>query len=248
MTFSGSFDMVGLVGFIAAAVFSVMAVGNRGLSRLTGSLMAAAFLVLAFVMFSNTLEHLGITAAMDPVEDYVEVVFFPLFAYGSYVAGSERQMNLLRSTARAAQAEHDMMMGILDSANVAIVMTDTRGCAGFANRFAEDEFGVYGSAGHERQGSTVIVPAGVPVEGVDGVFDISLVGRYIRDERWDAVTAEGRMPLMLSASPMHARDGEVAGAVVVFVRATSVSPGPGPVPQASSAAARDANASAIVDA
>lgn len=219
MSLAGVFDLVGALGFIVATVLAAISITfGKGASRLAAVLMTAAFSVLTFVMVSNTLEHLGITAALDPFEDFVEVVFFPLFAYALYVMSADTQLKTMRSMMHAAQAEHDLVMGIVDSATVAIVMVDTRGCAGFSNTFAEKEFGLYVGPGHERVSHAVIVPAGAPADSIQGAFDVRIVGATIRDERWDAVTETGRIPVRLSATPMYARSGELMGSVVVFIR------------------------------
>ncbi len=78
-------------------------------------------LLLVFVSTSNVLEHAGITESLDPYEDYVEVLFFPLLGYAAYVMSSTEQIARLRMTQRAAVAEHDLPMRI--------VVVDGRGCA-----------------------------------------------------------------------------------------------------------------------
>ena len=133
------FDTIALLGF--ATAIAIMVVTRRSPGRvplLAGVLILLAMVLMVFVSGANLLENSGLNTTLDPAEDLAEVLLFPLIAYSLYVVFAGEQMDDLRSAISAAQAEHNMLMSIVDSSPVAIVVVDDIGCASFANRYAWD--------------------------------------------------------------------------------------------------------------
>jgi PAS domain-containing protein len=97
----------------------------------------AALGVYAVVSLSNALEHLGITAALDPFEDYVEILFVPLMLYVAYSWTSALERDDLARALNLLESEHDLLEHVVDTAPVGIVVTDHEGRITFANARAE---------------------------------------------------------------------------------------------------------------
>ncbi|MBI1375270.1 MAG: SpoIIE family protein phosphatase [Phycisphaera sp.] len=74
-------------------------------------ILAVAVTLYTFVTTANALEHLGVTAAFDPVEDVAEVMFFPfvLFFFYAVRLWSETQQRL------AAERHLRELNGVLES-------------------------------------------------------------------------------------------------------------------------------------
>lgn len=83
---AGALDAIAALAFTAALVAAFRAVLGEParLPRGPGGFLIAAMLIMTFVSVSNALQHLGITGALDPWEDYVEVPFLPLLVYAMY--------------------------------------------------------------------------------------------------------------------------------------------------------------------
>jgi PAS domain-containing protein len=216
------FDIIALVGFAGSVVVAVI------FSRKAPKIVPrAAFLIMltmlsaAFVMFSNTLEHLSITSQLDWVEDLVGIVFFPLLGYAYYLIWVEQQMDDLRGTVRAARAEHDMLLNVMDVTPTAIVLVDSGGRITFANEYARTVLELpLGTGGSHYPTHGHIVPAGSSGEVPSGAFDPSVFGRTFQAEVWEYVVGDTRTPVGLSAAPFGGK-GE-AGSVVVFTPLVAV--------------------------
>jgi PAS domain-containing protein len=211
------FDIIAFIGFAGSIVVGVAF--HRQAQKID---TRAAVLILltmastAFVMFSNTLEHLEITSSLDWMEDLVGIAFFPMLGYAYYLIRVGQEMDELRGTVRAARAEHGMLMNVMDVTPTAIVLVDDAGRITFANEYArsilelplETRGPYYSSAG-------VIVPEGGDGDVVSGaVFDAAIAGGGFQNQIWEYVAADVRVPLSVSAAPLA--DSEGSGAVVVF--------------------------------
>ena len=80
---AGTLDILASIAFCAAAAVSAVTVyvARRNLKESAAVYLFGAMVVMALVSISNALEHLGITAAFDPFEDYLEILSLPLLTY-----------------------------------------------------------------------------------------------------------------------------------------------------------------------
>jgi signal transduction histidine kinase/ActR/RegA family two-component response regulator len=82
--------MLDIFGALAAfaALPSIFWMKTHRVGGVAKCFLTASLMVYAFVVVCNALEHLGVTAALDPIEDYAEILFFPFvlfFAYATWV-------------------------------------------------------------------------------------------------------------------------------------------------------------------
>lgn len=222
------FDFIALAGFIMAIVIALSTIGSRmHVNRLSAALVLLSMLIMVVVSLSNFLESSGIFGGLDRFEDHAEILFFPLMGYALYVMYSSNQMARLRSTMRTAKAEHDLLVGILDTTRVGIVLVDDVGCVTFSNRFASDVLNISECGGIQACTSEVqVVPAGSAVSE-RGVFHDSVQGRVIDGEQWEVVGPEGRTLIGLTASPLDESSGKQSGSVIVVTPIPAMSSPPG---------------------
>jgi PAS domain-containing protein len=211
------FDIIAFAGFAGSVVIAV--VFSRRAAKITKNaavLIMVTMLSAAFVMFSNTLEHLGVTSQLDWIEDLVGIAFFPLLGYAYYLIWVEQQMDDLKATVRAATAEHDMLLNVMDVTPAAIVLVDAGGRITFANEYARKILDLpLGTGGPYYPTQGRIVPAGARGDIDEGAaFDASVLARSFQAETWEYVAGDARVPLGLSAAPIAG--GADAGSVVVF--------------------------------
>jgi|GEM_PF-2970399 len=213
------FDAAALVAFGSTLVTGGLSyIRNRRMSVVPAVLILAAMSIMTFVALSNLLESTGVSQAVDQVEDLAEILVFPLIGYALYALNVSGQMDRVRTANNALQAEHAMLMNIVDTSPVGIVVVDDIGNATFANHFAWELLELSESDGPQCCLSAgVVVPSRAAVPESRAVFDISLVGRKVENEAWDYVSPHGRIPLQVSSTPLKDRDGRVLGSVVVFL-------------------------------
>ncbi len=77
------FDAISFVTFLAAFLL-LFRVPRERMGRSTRAFLQAALFIYVFVGFSNILEHSGITAVLDPYEDFTEIIFPLLFLFFVY--------------------------------------------------------------------------------------------------------------------------------------------------------------------
>ena len=87
------FDVISFVAFLAAFLV-LFKVPRERMGRSTRAFLQAAIFIYVLVGFSNILEHSGITAALDPFEDYMEVIFPLLFVFFLYAAMLRKEVGL----------------------------------------------------------------------------------------------------------------------------------------------------------
>lgn len=132
-------DLAGLVAFTVAGLFLLRTSshGESPTSQIAKYCLVAATAVYTFAMFSNVLEHIGLTAVLDAAEDYLEILFPAFFVYGGYALYARQRENELRSAQRVAVRSQEMMLGILDAAPAGIIVLDAAGRITFANETAK---------------------------------------------------------------------------------------------------------------
>ena len=228
MNLPALFDVIALVGFALAILIPLTMIhGSWRVPKVPGIALLAAMSIMVFVSLSNALEHSGLYVGLDMVEDYLEVLVFPLLGYFVLFMFTEGQMDRLRSTINAAQAEHNLLLGILDTTLVGIVLVDDIGCVSFSNKYASGVLGITECGSADSCTSEVqIVPVGSALPE-RGVFHESVQGRIIEGEQWEVVGPEGRTLIGLTASPLDESLGKLAGSVVVVSPISAMSPPPG---------------------
>ena len=218
------FNVIALAAYLLAILIPLTMIrGSWAVPKAPGFALLTAMAIMVFVSLSNVLEHSGAFLGLDVVEDYIEVLVFPLVGYFVLFMFTENQMDRLRSTMHAAKAEHDLLVGILDTTRVGIVLIDDVGCVTFANRFASDVLNISecGSI-HVCTSEVQVVPAGsAALER--GVFHESVQGRVIDGEQWEVVGPEGRTLVGLTASPLNESSGKQSGSVVTVTPASEMS-------------------------
>jgi len=220
------FDLIAFFGFAGAVVVSVAfaarATPAPKMNYTAAALIMLAMLSAAFVMFSNFIEHLGVTASLDTVEDFVGILFLPLLAYAYYLIWVDQRMAALKSAVGAAQAEHEMLMNILDSIHAAVVLIDPGGRITFANEYARTILELpLGANESYMTGYGSIVPSGAEANlGPDITFDLSALGRTIDSEQWDYVVGDVRTTLGVSGDSLS--EDLAAGSVITFMPVASM--------------------------
>jgi len=138
-----AFDVLCTIGFGVATVSALRWPLRPGRGLEFGTKFAAVTMLALylFVSISNVLEHAGITAAFDKLEDYAEVLFVPLIAY---VALSSASANRLRRSQRMQEqlrAEHDFSTTVMNATPAGIVLVDSTGHVMFGNERARKLLG-----------------------------------------------------------------------------------------------------------
>jgi signal transduction histidine kinase/ActR/RegA family two-component response regulator len=103
MTWHVVFDAAALAGVVIAmvAVLRMRAARTGGVVRWLFLATLAAYL---FIAGANVVEHLGLTDALDPFEDYAEILFFPFMLFSLYALWVQQE--LLRRTQAERLADH----------------------------------------------------------------------------------------------------------------------------------------------
>lgn len=226
MSIEAVFDIIALSAFVAAFVIGVVIWlrGGRSLDGLSAGLMLGAMALLTFVAVSNTLQYLGITASLDPLEDYAEVLIFPLMAYATYAMHSHQQVNDLRLTNRVARAEHDFMLSIIDASPVGLVVTDEHGRVTFANDLARSVLHIDDSSGATSYSARArVVPVGTSPPGeMQGVFHPSALRDGLAGAVFDVVAGgDDRLSIRISTAALVLGESKQQGFVVVFQSASA---------------------------
>lgn len=148
----GLIDGLALVAFLVALVYAIrLAVRNRrdafGLNQ-ARVLFAMAMGLYALVSLSNMLEHMGITAALDPFEDYLEILFVPLLVYVVFANSSAFENRRLQNAYGMLEGEHELLERILETSGTGIVVAALDGRISFANERAKEILSLGDDEGH----------------------------------------------------------------------------------------------------
>jgi signal transduction histidine kinase len=134
-------DVVAFLGFFAAfAAASRMPVPDVDVraARVIRGLVLAALGVYAFTAVSNVLEHARITAALDPYEDYIEILVFPLIAYALHEAQVAVEAFRRTQAEESLEREHAFLSTVMRISPVGAMIVDRDGRITFANQTAQD--------------------------------------------------------------------------------------------------------------
>ncbi len=214
-------DVVGLAAFLVA-VAVVRSIPVRRESLIGGAtkwFMVAAMATYVFVMFSNVLEHTGLTDRLDLVEDYIELLFAPLVFYSAHSLVMRQSLNDALRSQRQLRSTHELLESIVSTAPAGILILDDRGHITYANDtacrvldLAEDSStGGYRNPGWVAQDARAphIEPSpdlGVLV-GSDEQASVPLVIEW--PTGW-------RVRITAASKPMQDSLGRVGGFVVAF--------------------------------
>ncbi len=77
-----------------------------------------AIVLLFLIMFSNFLEHAGITDRYDSMEDYLEILFVPLIVFGLYSYTLHTQIERRREIEKSLQENHQRLKLALQGGNM----------------------------------------------------------------------------------------------------------------------------------
>ena len=142
------------------------------------------------------------------VEDFVGILFFPLLGYAYYLIWVDQRMKALWAAVATAQAEHQMLLSILDSIQAAAVLIDSTGRITFANEYARTLLEL--PLGEHQSYMTGTAPSSRSDAGQCWDRDDvrrSVLGRTIKSEHWEYVVGDVRTTLELSAGSMAAGAG-----------------------------------------
>ncbi len=140
------FDVISFLAFLVAFLV-LFRVPREKMGRSTRAFLQAALFIYVFVGFSNVLEHSGITALLDPFEDFVEITFPLLFVFFVYSA-------MLRTESMLRFVNEEQLLEIIDTAEarfrlftehspVVVFIKDINGHYLFVNRKWREVLGIY---------------------------------------------------------------------------------------------------------
>ncbi|MRR11096.1 PAS domain-containing protein [bacterium] len=212
----GAFEAIALLGYTVALVallYGAFASPMRSKAPLL--FLAAAMALMVFVSTSNTLEHLEITGVLDPFEDYAEILFLPLVAYGLYGYLVSAQGAEIDSVRHAVESEHSMLLEILEHVPVGIAIVDVGGRIGYANPVVrrllrlEDDATV---AGFKSPGKVWRLDASAEPEGILTVDP----GEAFERVPYLFKTPDSEVRLLVSATPMRPEPPHGASVVTIL--------------------------------
>lgn len=151
------FDVISAVAFAVGLVYAVRLPlsPGRALEYGTKFVLIVMMALYVFVGISNILEHAGVTAALDALEDYAEVLFVPLIAYAAISSANAARLRREVQTQRELRVERDFSSAIMEATPVGIAFLDGSGSVVFANERARELLGV--SADEAFSGGPVLI-------------------------------------------------------------------------------------------
>ncbi|MGB4593024.1 MAG: ATP-binding protein [Coriobacteriia bacterium] len=218
-------DVVALFAFTAAFLLALtipMDFLGPQYVRTVRSFLALALAIYVFASGSNVLQHAGVTAALDPFEDYAEILFIPFLAYVAHVASMALQVNDLSRAERVLRSEHELLTTIVDTSPGGTMFVASNGAITFASDRARDLLGLIrpdDRSTWQLPSSFVGMPSfpGEPPLHIDYLSEgvsLSDVGCIVESND------TGKLALSVSASPLTDESGSTLGSVVTFVDVT----------------------------
>jgi PAS domain-containing protein len=214
-------DLLGLVLFTAAFGLLAATPASQGKARFQPAVkwvMLAALGVYVLVTASDVATQFGITAAGEPIEDYLEALF-PLLVLGAaFAAFSAQQNSDVSRTQTALGHANDLMLGIVDAAPAGILFLSSNGQIRFANDAAKHVLDLVESP----EGATVLTPGWI-VEDCEDAEPGALLP-LVQADSYDGLPVALRWPsgwrveLRASGRPLLDATGELGGVVVTFER------------------------------
>lgn len=213
----GVLDAISLVGFTVALVMALTTKTDSPLiTKSVRYVFAGAMGLYVLVGISNVLEHTGLTAYFDMYEDYLELLFMPAIAWTASTLFLNTQVENQRRLARAMRSQNDLLLNIVDTVPGGIIVLDVAGGITFTNEGAERILGLR----YEDGGSTRVTPEWTLRNAMSGeaveLRDIANAGTIVRRSLIAEWPDHRSTTLVLSATPMNGRDGQLEGSVVAF--------------------------------
>lgn len=124
---------------VAAGLFVSLPVRDGGrFDAVSKWLLVAVGAASAFASLSNVLEHAGATSALDPFEDYIEILLPTAIVYAAYAIAFRHRENDLFQAHRALERSHAFVMDLVDATPAGIIVLDSAGRIAFANESARE--------------------------------------------------------------------------------------------------------------
>ena len=138
-----AFDAISALGFTVAFVYGLRLPlrADRGLELGTKLALVCMMALYVFVGASNILQHAGVTAALDSVEDYVEILFTPLIVYAALSSASSNRVRVERAIQKELRVQRDFSTSVMDATPAGIVLVDASGMTMFGNERARQLLG-----------------------------------------------------------------------------------------------------------
>ncbi len=214
------FDAIALLALLVGA-FLLIRGRRHTLHRDTRWLLAGLLIATMFNTTSNLLEWTGITAALDPFEDYIELLVPALWGSFIYAVLREQIEQQLRANAARLRREKELVERINEASPAGIVMFDRSGQITFANLRAEQVLGLKRTASMERHYNTPAWRAttedGSPFPEEElPLVRVLLTGQPVLNVQHAIQWPTGaRRLLSINAAPLFDDTGQIDGVVAI---------------------------------
>ena len=135
------FDLVS-VGFFTAALLLAWKRMDPAFSGPARLFLAASLSLYVFVGISNVLEHSGVTAVLDPIENYAEILFVPLFLIFLYAVVVEQEGRRRLETLHDLQVSEMRYRTLVENIDMGIALIGRNFRVVMANSSQEKMIGV----------------------------------------------------------------------------------------------------------
>ncbi|MFP4056046.1 MAG: ATP-binding protein [Candidatus Brocadiia bacterium] len=211
-------DLVALLALLAALAGAARAPG-RAIGAGARAVLCASLAAFAFGAFSNVLQHTGVTARLDPYEDYAEVLLFPLLLHFVFAQRSAEELTRRRRAEAALRGAKASLSALIDASPLAIVAIDIEGKVWTWNPAAERTFGW---SAEEAVGGPVPTASGQWRGQHDALREHLARGESITDLELRRQRKDGSaIDVRVSAAPLRDEAGHVVGAMAVMADVTA---------------------------
>jgi PAS domain S-box-containing protein len=215
-----AFDIISCVAFTAALVIVLRIPFDYygTYSKIVRIFLALAIAVYVFAGVSNILEHAGVTAALDPYEDYGEIFFVPFVAYALFTMNTALRENEIRRASELVRAEHELLTAIVETNPGGIMLVASSGEIAYANDRTKALLGIRSDSAAGSLTLPVDLVCTSTVSANARPLDLALLAA---GETFDSalciVEVEGRrVALSVSASPLTLAGAVRQGSVVAL--------------------------------
>ncbi|MDO8987613.1 MAG: hypothetical protein Q7V14_05260, partial [Coriobacteriia bacterium] len=137
------FDVISALAFLTALGIALDLPMSPGRAFELGTKLAivASMAIYLFVGVSNSLEHAGVTSALDRLEDYAEVLFVPFFMYAAVSSANAERVRREMGIQQELRVERDFSSSMMDATPAGIVLLGRDGKVVFGNGCARELLG-----------------------------------------------------------------------------------------------------------
>ena len=208
-------DICSALGF-AAAFFSVCFIRKEHRYFTTRFFLYILTGLYFFVGLTNILEHAGIASFFDPYEEYLEILFIPLFLFFMYTLLANLDMEKLQKgkialkiALKKAESEHSKLDAILAAIGDGISIQDTNFRVLYQNKVHKEMVGDHlGELCYEAYEQSSEPCPGCPVEA-------SFLDSKVHKAERRATRDRGTLYVEITASPIINQKGEVYAGIEV---------------------------------